>query len=120
MQGAHVFHLADAFLDEGDAVADAAAVHLQLGFTGAAGADAAAKARQRQALAHNARQGVLQLRQLYLQLALVSAGTLGENVQNQGRSIQHAHAHSLLDIALLRRRELVVEDAQINIFLLHI
>ena len=32
---------------------------------------------------------MLQLRQLHLQLALVGAGALGKNIQNQAGAIQH-------------------------------
>ena len=103
MQSAHIFYLADAFLNEGNAVADAAAIHLQLGFTGTTGTNATAKAGQSQALAHNAGQRILQLGQLYLQLALVSASTLSKDIQNKSRSIQHAYTHGLLNIALLGR-----------------
>ena len=52
-----------------DAMADPAAVGLELRFTRSAGADAAAQPRQRRAGADEARQKVLQLCELDLQLA---------------------------------------------------
>ena len=42
MQGAHIFNLADALLNKGNAVTDTAAVHLQLRFAGTTGTDTAA------------------------------------------------------------------------------
>ena len=73
-----------------DAPLDLAAIGFQLGFAGAAGADAAAQLRHRLALAGQARQHVLKLRQLHLQLALAGAGVAGKDVQNQLRPVQNA------------------------------
>ena len=93
MQSAHTLNLADAFLNISNAVTDATAVNLQLSFAGTAGTDAAAKTRQRQALAHNTRQRILQLRQLNLQLTFISMRTLGENIKDKRRAVKHTHTH---------------------------
>ena len=62
----------------------------------------------------------MQLRQLNLQLAFISMRSLRKNIQNQRRAVEHTHAHSLLNVALLRRGQLIVENAKIDILLLHV
>ena len=62
----------------------------------------------------------MQLGKLHLELALVGASALSENIENEGGAIKNTHAHGLLDVPLLSRRELVVKNAQVHIFLLHI
>ena len=74
-------------LEAVDAHADPPAIGLELGLAGAAGADAAAEPRQLGADADQARQQVLQLRQLDLQLAFAGARAAGEDVENQLRAI---------------------------------
>ena len=74
----------------GDPRADAAAVGLELGLAGAAQADAAvgaALAAHGVAPAAQARQQVLQLRELDLGLALAALGVLGEDVEDQGGAV---------------------------------
>ncbi len=53
---------------------------------------------------------MLELRQLDLQLALVGAGALGEDVEDQPRTREHTALQSLLEIAFLARRKIVIED----------
>ena len=53
---------------------------------------------------------MLQLRQFHLQLALVGGGALGENVENQAGAVEHPDLQALFKIALLGRRQRVVED----------
>ena len=95
------------------ALTDAAAVHLQLGFTRAAGADAARQPRQHQTLADQTGGLVLQLRQLHLQLALRAGGPLGEDVQDQRGAVHHLHVEDILQVAHLDARQLLVQDAHV-------
>ena len=98
-----------------DAALNAAAVGFELGFAGAAGADAAAQLRHGFALAGEARQHVLELRQFHLQLALAGAGVAGKDVENQLRAVEHAAGQGGLKVAQLGGREIVVEEDQIGL-----
>ncbi len=65
------------------------------------------------------RQEVLQLRQLDLQLAVLRRlRPLRENVQDQLRAVQNFPAENFLEIAALRRRQLVVENHRADVLLL--
>jgi hypothetical protein len=95
----------------GDAAADAPAVDLHLGLAwAAASADAAAHAVQALTPAAQPGQQVVELRQLDLRLALSAGGVLGEDVEDQGRAVDHLCVDQLLQPAKLARRELVVHD----------
>ena len=87
--GAHVFQILFDFLD---AAVDAAAVGFELRLTGAARADAAAQPGHLDAPAGQARQQVVQLRELHLQAAFPGARAAGENVEDQLRAIDDAAA----------------------------
>ena len=94
-----------------DALADAPPVDLELRLARAAGADAAAALRDRCVhCARQARQKVLELRQLDLQLALEGAGALREDVEDERAAVDDLAAERLLEVALLRGRERIVED----------
>src|SRR5204863_3422712 len=58
---------------------------------------------------------MLQLRQFDLQLACFRASALRENVQNQRRAIKHLALEGPLQIACLRRRQLIVENDRIDL-----
>lgn len=60
--------------------------------------------------AHETAGEVPQLRELDLELALVAAGALGEDVEDQGAAVEHPHPDELLEVALLARRERVVDE----------
>ena len=97
-----------------------AAVGLKLRFARAARADRRRAAGGR--LPHEvrphtgqARQKVLVLRQFHLQLALARLGALGENVEDQARAVEHAHAEFLLQHAHLRRGELIVKHREVAV-----
>ena len=96
-----------------DAFAHAPAVDLELRLTGTACADAAAQTRQVLPLARQPRQQVLQLRQLDLQLAGQAVGALREDVENELAAIDHLDLERALEVALLRRRQRVVEDGDV-------
>ena len=60
--------------------------------------------------AHQPGAEVLQPRQLDLQLALVAAGALREDLQDQQRAVVDRQLHVALEVALLRRAERLVEQ----------
>ena len=77
-------------LEMADALANAPSIDFQLRLAGTAGADTAAEPRQMGPLARQARQQIFELRQLDLQLALVAARALGEDIENQLTAIDDA------------------------------
>ena len=98
-----------------NARADAPAVGFELGFAGASRADAAAQPRQRRAGADEPRQQVFQLRELHLQLAFARPRAAREDVEDELRAIDDLAADLLLDLPQLRRRQLVVEDDDVDV-----
>ena len=107
-------YLFDLVAEDLDPRADPPPVHLELRLAGSARADAAAQARQRRAGADQPRQQVLQLGELYLQLALTRAGAPREDVEDELRAIDHLARDHRLQLAQLRRRELVVDDDDVD------
>ena len=95
-------------------MADAAAVGLELRFAGAQRADAAALSRQRVARSDQPRHEVLELRELDLELAFPRARAAREDVEDQLRAIDDLAVERLLEVAQLRRRQLVVEDDDVD------
>ncbi len=67
-------------------------------------APAAALPLQVRPAAHQPRRRVLELREFHLELALVTLGALGEDVEDQTRAVDDRTAERLLEIALLRGR----------------
>ena len=65
--------------------------------------------------ARQARQQVLVLRQLHLQLALARLGALGKDVEDQARAVEHAHAEFFLQHAHLRRGQFVVKYREVAV-----
>jgi hypothetical protein len=118
--GARGLHLAQLALERRDAIAGQAAVGLDLRLARAPGADARRRGRGAQALevrpqpAH-AREVVLQLRELDLQLALGAVGVVGEDVEDDGRAVDDRQAQLALQVALLTRRELVVDGDDVGV-----
>ena len=90
--------------------ADQPSVGLELGLARAAQPDAAFLPLEVGPAAHQPGRLVLELRELHLHLAFVRARTLREDVEDQAGPIDDAAADGALEIALLRGRELVVED----------
>ena len=93
---------------------DDAPVGLELRLAGPAQADAALLALEVGPAAHQAAADMLQLRQLHLELALVAAGALREDVEDQRVAIEHAPLGELLEIALLAGRERVVDEDHVR------
>ena len=92
-------------------------VDLELGLAGATGADAGTARRrhaagllgQRLAPAPQPGQPVAQEGELYLGLALLAVGVLGEDVEDHRGAVDRRAPQQLLEVELLGRRELVVE-----------
>ena len=90
-------------------------VGLQLGLAGAPGADGPLLPLQ--VLPHTGQPGqqVLVLGQLHLEPALAGPGPLGEDVQNEGRAVQHLDTQHLAEHPLLGGAEVVVKDDQVGL-----
>ena len=58
---------------------------------------------------------MLQLRQLHFELALEAARALREDVEDQAVAIEHAPLDELLEIALLARRERVIDENDVGL-----
>ncbi len=105
-----------------DATHETAAIDLELGLARTAGADArparrhaTGLLRQRPSLATEARQPVAQQRQLDLRLALLAVGVLGEDVEDHRGAVDGGAAQQLLEVELLRGRQLVVEHHGVGV-----
>ena len=112
---ARALHVLQAAAQHRDPVARQAAVGLDLGLPRAPRADAAAEALEVAPQAAHARQVVLQLRQLHLQLALGAVRVGGEDVEDHRRAVDHRQAQRLLEVALLARAQLVVARDQVRV-----
>ena len=58
---------------------------------------------------------MLELRQLDLELALEAARALREDIEDQPAAIEHAHAAQLLEVALLARRQRMIDQDQLGV-----
>ena len=97
-------HLGQFALEPGDAVLHAAAVDLELGFAGAACADAAGLSREVTPHAGEAGEEVLELGEFDLQTALAGAGSGGENVEDQLAAVDDLPVGDFFQISALRGR----------------
>ena len=98
-----------------DAAPRHAAVGLELRLARAARADAAAEPLEVLPHAAHAREVVLELRELDLQLPLGARRVLGEDVEDQLRPVDDACLERVLEVALLRGIELVVDDHALGV-----
>ncbi len=98
-----------------NALFDQAAVDFQLLFARAAHADAAFDTFQVRPQAFQARQRILQLRQLDGQPRFVGLCAAGKDVENQLGAIEHLDADRLLQIACLAGSQIVIEDHHVGI-----
>ena len=110
----HPAHIFDLFFHVPDAAVNFSAIGFELGFARAAGADAAAQLRHLDSAPAQPGQHVLQLRQLHLQLAFPGTRMFREDVEDQLSAVDHAGVDQFLDVALLRSREVVIEQQQIG------
>src|SRR5207253_1373189 len=101
-----------------DAQTDQTTVGFELRFTGPAQTDTAADARQVCPHAFEARQQILQLRELDLHLRFGRTSTCRKDVEDQLGAIHDAHADVLLEIFTLGRAQLFVEYDEIGAIVL--
>ena len=107
-------------LERFDALVDHAAVKLDLRLARATAlAGTAGLALQVAPAPHQARAQVLQPGQLDLQLAFMALRTLGKDLQDQRGAVGHGHPQVALKIALLGRRQGLVEDHAFGAMHLH-
>ncbi len=90
-------------------------VGLELRLAGAARSDAAAEALEVLPHPAHARQVVLELRELDLELPLGRDRVLGEDVEDQLGAVDDAGCECVLERALLDRVELVVDDEHLGL-----
>ncbi len=105
--------LAQAVTKNRDPAAREPAVGLELGLAGAARADAAAEALEVLPHSTHPRQVVLELGEFDLELSLGGDGVLREDVENQLRPVDDARLHDVLELPLLNRAELVVDEKRL-------
>ena len=120
IDGARAAHALEVALDPHDALADQAAVDLDLRFAGAAQeAEAAALAFQVGPRPHQAAALVVEGGQFDLQPAFMRAGAGAEDLQDQSGAVDDLGLPGLLEVALLHGRQLVVDDDEADALLLH-
>src|SRR4029453_13742686 len=111
LRAALLLDFLELLLDRLDALADHPPVELDLRLArAAAGADAAALHFEVAPAAHQPGREVLQPRQLDLELAFVAARAPAEDLEDQHRPVGDRDPEVPLEVALLRRRERLVED----------
>ena len=118
LQATTLARLLDSPPEQRDAIAGKATVGLELRLARTAGTDAATKALKVVPHAAHTGQLVLELGELDLELALCRVGVAGEDVQDQRRAVDHANRETVLEIPLLRRRQLVVDHQDLGLGLL--
>ncbi len=111
-------HVLDVPSHHQDALPDPAPVGLQLRLTGAPRPDPAAQPREKDPPSRQPRQEVLELGQLHLQPPLPRARPVGEDVEDQLRAVEGLDPDRLLDVPLLGRRQLLVDDEEVGVQLL--
>jgi hypothetical protein len=120
VQAARAAHLLQLPLELHDALADQAAVDLDLRFAGAAEeAEAAALPLQVGPGPHEPRALVIQMRELDLQRAFAGAGAVAEDLQDQAGPVDDLGLPGALQVALLHGREMAVDHHQFDLEVLH-
>src|SRR5204862_1022031 len=104
----------EAVLEQRDATACETPVGLELRLTGPARADPAAEALEVLPHAAHAREVVLELRELDLQLPLGADRVLREDVEDQLGAVDDAGLQRVLERPLLRWFELVVDEEHLG------
>ena len=106
----------DFVLKARDALADQAAVGLDLGFAGPTHeAEAAALALQMGPRPHQAAALIIQMRQFDLQRAFLGLGAAAEDFQDQAGAVENLGVPGLLEIALLDRRQRAIHHHQFDV-----
>ncbi len=97
-----------------DPVAEQAAVRFELSFTRTAKSDTALLALQVSPSPDEPRCEMLELRELHLKLAFEAPRALREDVENESGAIEHTAFEERLEVALLTRRERMIEHHEIR------
>ena len=106
--------LSHAFLHLGDARPHDAPVRFELRFARAACADPATRPAQVGPQLGQARQLVLELRELHLEATFVGGRVEGEDVEDQPAAVDDLDLEQFFERPLLRRRQLVVGDQDVK------
>ena len=104
--------LGDLVAEPMDLLADSPSVGFELTLAGSAGPDSAGGTRQVGPHPGQARQVVLELGELDLEPPLAGAGVAGEDVEDQGAAVEDLAVGDLLEVPLLVRAQLVVDDEE--------
>src|SRR3569623_125660 len=113
-------HYFQSYVELIDTMLNQAPVGLELRFARAAQADAALLPSLMGPAAHKARGQVAELCEFHLQLSFEGCGALGLNVEDETGAVLCATFHQLFDIALLSRRQGVIEDHHLRLALFHL
>src|SRR5690606_2315395 len=108
-------HLVELLAQHLHPMADQPPVGFQLGLARSAQADPALLPLEVTPAMLEAGREMLQLRELDLELALVTARALRKDVQNETGPIDDSALQPQLEVALLRRSEVMVEDDHIRV-----
>jgi hypothetical protein len=93
----------------------APAIDFELRFTGTSRTDPTGLLREALAPAAQAWQPISKERQFNLRLSLWGTSVLGEDVQNNGGSVNGCSPEDLLEVALLGGAEVVLKDHSVNV-----
>ena len=91
-------------------LAEQTTVRLELGFTGAAKTDTAFLTLEVSPPANETARQMTQLREFHLELALMAARALREDVEDQRIAIEDTQSCEFFEVALLTRRERVIDE----------
>ena len=97
---------------------DAAPIHFQLRFPWAAGPDSAGLARKVGPHSGEARQQILQLRELNLEPPFPAPRPLCENVEDKLGAVEDLAREQIFQIASLRRRQFIVKNNRRDVLVL--
>ena len=109
-----LLELSEARLEHLDPIAEQTTVGLELFFARTAQADTALLALEVGPAAHQASGQMLELGELDLQLAFMAARALREDVEDQRSAVDHHALQLALEVALLARRQGVIEDHDVG------
>src|SRR4051812_12463988 len=118
LDGANFAHAFQLTFEPRDSFLDAAAIYFELGFARSARADAAGLTRKVAPHSSEARQKILQLRELDLQTAFTASRSLSKNVEDELGAIEDLAREQVFKIATLSRRKFVVENHRSDVLVL--
>src|SRR5215472_15375626 len=110
MQGALGTNPLDALPEFLNPCPNTAPIKLQLLLAGSASADAASKSGENSSLPRQARQQIIQLRQLHLELSFPRSCASGEDVEDKLCAVDDFEAKGLFEVSKLSGREVVIKD----------